>query len=221
MVTTYYEVLVANFTISTESSLTRELVRFDASSSRIEQRESSFEIGPRGIIEAPGNGIASYCWDFGDGTPPQYSGSPLTSHTYLDDGIYLVTLTVFDHQDRSDSSTKQITILNRPPTAGFVWRHCPILPSRAEQVSPMGIIPVPDPQYVCLELVANSPKQGSYSFDLDGYIVSYQWSYNDLILGYGPVLSRSFMAQQAYSVTLIVTDNDGASSRITREIFVY
>jgi len=220
MVTTYYEVLVADFTFSTESHLTLELVRFDASVSRIEQRESSFMIGPQGVVAGPNNGIVRYYWDFGDGTILD-SGSPLISHAYLDDGTYWVTLTVVDYQNRSASLVKEITILNRRPVAGFIWRHCSVVVMDIKQISPMGIVPIPEPRHVCLELVANSHEQGRHSLDADGHIVSYQWSHGHLSLGYGPVLRCNFLAGQTYPITLTVIDDDGATASITLPVAVH
>jgi hypothetical protein len=97
-VTTYYEEPVADFTFPEESQLTLDSVIFDASASRVEQREISFWVGPQGIIPGPNNGIVDYYWNFGDGTPVRDWKNPLISHVYLDDGIYWVTLTVVDYQ---------------------------------------------------------------------------------------------------------------------------
>ncbi len=43
-----------------------------------------------------GAGIASWLWDFGDGSPPELITSPPghTSHLYEDEGVYTVTLTI-------------------------------------------------------------------------------------------------------------------------------
>ena len=55
------------------------------------------------------SGIASYAWDFGDGT----SGSgQTTSHTYSDAGTYTARLTVTDEEGAVDTETAQITVIN-------------------------------------------------------------------------------------------------------------
>ena len=37
--------------------------------------------------------IATYRWDFGDGTPVVTSATPVTKHTYATGGAYVVTVT--------------------------------------------------------------------------------------------------------------------------------
>ncbi|OJU80067.1 MAG: hypothetical protein BGO10_01025 [Chlamydia sp. 32-24] len=50
----------------------------------------------------PDGTIISYAWDFGDGTTFT-SSSPTTSHTYLTDGVYTVTLSVTNSNNTSTS----------------------------------------------------------------------------------------------------------------------
>ncbi len=61
-------------------------------------------------------GIVSYSWDFDltDGIQEDAIGSIVT-HTYGDDGIYIVTLTVKDAVGNSDTDTLTVTALNLPP----------------------------------------------------------------------------------------------------------
>ena len=62
----------------------------------------------------PDGKIVSYTWDFGDGT----TGSEvITSHSYLEDGIYTVTLKVVDNEDLIGSSVAAIMVKNRAPVA--------------------------------------------------------------------------------------------------------
>lgn len=53
-------------------------------------------------------------WDFGDGTPE--STALETAHTFADDGIYMVTLTVSDRSGASGSATLPITVTNVAPS---------------------------------------------------------------------------------------------------------
>jgi PKD repeat protein len=55
----------------------------------------------------PDDGIASYAWNFGDGSSP-VSGSTVStvSHTYAKAGSYTVTLTATDHAGASAASSK-------------------------------------------------------------------------------------------------------------------
>ncbi|MEM8890154.1 MAG: PKD domain-containing protein, partial [Bacteroidota bacterium] len=66
-----------------------------------------------GSSSDPDGSIASYSWDFGDGT--QATGQT-ASHTYTSVGIYTLSLTVTDNQGLSNSSTR--TINATPPANG-------------------------------------------------------------------------------------------------------
>ena len=56
----------------------------------------------------PGGSIASYSWDFGDGSP---AGSGVTpQHTYAAPGNYQVTLTVTSNQGATSSVTQAVTV---------------------------------------------------------------------------------------------------------------
>jgi len=90
---------VASFTENATTTLTGDVIHFDASES----------YDPDGTIE-------SYFWDFGDGT----NASGVTvDHSYVDDGTYTVTLTVTDDDDLTGLDTATKIIENRPPVALF------------------------------------------------------------------------------------------------------
>jgi len=52
---------------------------------------------------------------------------------------------------------------------------------------------------------------GSRSYDTDGMIVSWQWSFGDGINASGPVVTYIYMVAGTYSILLTVTDDDGAT----------
>jgi PKD repeat protein len=61
----------------------------------------------------PGNGtINNWTWDFGDGSPLNYSQHP--GHTYAAADIYEVILTVLDDNGCTDTETKNVTVWAEP-----------------------------------------------------------------------------------------------------------
>jgi hypothetical protein len=62
----------------------------------------------------PNNDPLTYRWTFGDGTT---STSQNPSHTYVDNGVYNVTLTVKDPKGLSSSASTTATISNVAPSA--------------------------------------------------------------------------------------------------------
>ena len=88
----------ASFTANPTSGETPLEVTFDASGS-----------------SDPDGSIASYSWDFDDGT----TGSGVnTSHTFESSGTYTVTLTVTDNDGASDSTHTSISV-SSPPTVDY------------------------------------------------------------------------------------------------------
>lgn len=61
---------------------------------------------------------------------------------------------------------------------------------------------------------------GTASFDTDGTIASYAWDFGDTHSGTGPSTSHSYAAGGGYPITLTVTDDDGATDSITRQVTV-
>jgi len=56
------------------------------------------------------------------------------------------------------------------------------------------------------------------SFDPDGSIASYQWSFGDGTIGSGPAPAHTYATGATYGVRLIVTDNDGARDMARTEV---
>jgi PKD repeat protein len=52
---------------------------------------------------------------------------------------------------------------------------------------------------------------GQNSYDADGYITSYEWSFSDGTTDSGAVVNHTFYAEGVYNITLVVTDDDGAT----------
>jgi PKD repeat protein len=78
--------------------------------------------------------------------------------------------------------------------------------------------PVAEFSFTTNELTASF--DGSASSDPDGNIVSYSWSFGDGTTGSGVTASRTYASAGNYSVTLTVTDNEGATGSKTRSVTV-
>lgn len=56
------------------------------------------EFNASSSTDSDGGSVATYTWDFGDGSAPETTASPTISHTYAAPGDYQVTLTVTDDE---------------------------------------------------------------------------------------------------------------------------
>jgi len=136
----------------------------------------------------PDGTIVSYSWDFGDGNT---ATGVTVSHGYADNGSYVVTLTVTDNDGATDIITATKTVKNRPPVANFTEPAHTVYSSE------------------------NIHFDASESHDPDGTIVSYSWDFGDGNTATGVSVSHSYAASGEYTVTLTVTDDDGATDIIT------
>ena len=66
--------------------------------------------------------IASYAWNWGDGTPAQSSTTPTIAHVFPDnpdlrciEAKYAVQLTVTDDKGASSSTSEPVTVIEPPP----------------------------------------------------------------------------------------------------------
>ena len=136
--------------------------------------------------------IISWQWDFGDGNTSDLQNP---NHKYADDGTYKVNLTVTDEYNNSNSTFKYITVKNVAPHADFTF--WPSKPSILDNI-----------QFTDL------------STDSDGDIVSWHWVFGD---GYTSNLknpTHKYDQKKTYTVTLIVTDDDGSTDNVTKQIVV-
>ena len=138
-----------------------------------------------------GGAIVSYAWNFGDGT----TGSGISpNHQYPSGGTYDVTLTVTDNASGTGTVQHQVVVVaaNVGPTASFTA----------------------DPGE--LEVTVD----GSGSTDPDGFIQTYQWSFDDGGTAIGPNVTHTYAAAGTYDVTLTVTDNAGAQDDATQQVVI-
>ncbi len=135
--------------------------------------------------------IASYLWDFGDSAT---STDAETSHTFAASGTYSVSLTVTDDGDLSDTVTEvvEVTVGNQPPVAAI--------------------------DVTCTQLACDF--DGSSSTDPDGTIAAYAWQFGDGAASSAPGPSHDFAEAGEFTVTLTVTDDDGATGEASTQVVV-
>jgi PKD repeat protein len=139
--------------------------------------------------------IVSYAWDFGDGS----TGSGVNpTHTYNAPGNFVVTLTVTDDDGATSTCTATATITppNQPPSCDANG------PYSGDVGTPIQF-------------------DGSGSSDSDGTIVSYAWDFGDGSTGTGVNPTHTYNTDGNFTVTLCVTDDDGAESCCEATVTVF
>ncbi len=143
----------------------------------------------------PDGAIASYSWDFGDGT----TGTGATpTKAYAEAGTFDVTLTVTDDAGETNSVSTTVEIIaaaNQPPVA-----------------DPGG------PYNGAVDVAVQF--DGSASSDPDGVIASYSWDFGNGATGTGPTPATTYTEAGAFNVTLTVTDDDGATNSVSTTVTI-
>ncbi len=62
---------------------------------------------------------------------------------------------------------------------------------------------------------------GSSSYDPDGYLISYEWSFGDGATAVGTTASHTYSAAGVYNVTLKVTDNNGIADSTSADVLIF
>jgi len=142
----------------------------------------------------PQTDIEERVWYFGDGNG---SVEKNPTHQYARPGTYTVTLVVvwnISGNVTADVAEKEITIANQPPVAN---------------AGPDRIVTTRTVEF-----------NGSESYDPDGEIVAWHWSFGDGTTGTGKVVQHTYANDGTYTVTLNVTDDFGAYATDTCQITV-
>lgn len=164
---------IARFTFRPENPRANDTVNFDAS--------KSYDPG--------GGSIQSYEWAFGDNTTFTNTSS-FVNHTYSQNGVYSVNLTIVGADNLTGSTTLQVQV-GSIPTANFTY-------------SPLGAILPAD------EVTFNA----SESAALNSTIVIYSWDFGDnsTITSNDTIATHSYSVRGVYTVNLTVVDSDGLSN---------
>ena len=147
---------------------------------------------------APGT-IATYAWTFGDGGTANVN-SPSHNYTATAPTDYTVTLTVTDNEGATDVESQTVTVtpgvvpVNVPPTAGF--------------------------NFTCT--AADCSFTNTSSDVAPGTIATYAWTFGDGATAdlASPSHSYAVTAPSDFTVTLTVTDNEGAIATATQTVSV-
>jgi PKD repeat protein len=138
----------------------------------------------------PDGTIASVAWD----TDDDGAFDDTASRSFAKAGSYSVKLKVTDDNGGTDTLTKSVTVANRAPVAAFGF--LPASPSTGQTVT-----------------------FTSSSTDPDGTIASVAWDTDD-DGAFDDTASRSFAKAGTYSVTLKVTDDNGGTDTLAKNVTV-
>jgi autotransporter-associated beta strand protein len=135
--------------------------------------------------------IVRWEWDFaGLGT----STVPDPTFTFMDNGMYEVTLIVIDSDGAPDTTSRTVPILDLDPTAAFTWEADP------HEGSPIQF----------------EDQSTSYP----DAIVSWEWDFAGLGSSTDQNPIFTFVQQGTYVVTLTVTDDDGSRHAVSQSVTV-
>ncbi|HET7464135.1 MAG TPA: PKD domain-containing protein [Longimicrobium sp.] len=146
----------------------------------------------------PDGDALTYAWDFGDGATG--TGAKPT-HTYADNGTYLVTLTVTDPAGAEASTTTQVTVFNVAPSVA-AFGGASILAHQTYAAGGTFTDPGADEWTATVDY---GEGDGAQPLALSGT---------------GFNLSHTYDHAGTFTVTVTVTDDDGASSSKTATVTV-
>ena len=146
----------------------------------------------------PDGDIEFYRWNFGDGTSEILSVSP--THVYYSNGTYDVTLTVIDNNGTSAMEIVQVTI-----SSSATGNQSPVADHGGPYHGKVGDVINFD---------------GSGSYDPDGTIVTWYWNFGDGYTSTQQKPTHSYSTAGNYTVTLTVTDQNGAEGTADVEVLI-
>jgi len=139
-----------------------------------------------------GSSLVLFEWDFESDGVVDAVGSE-RSHRFDLEGEYTVTLRVTDSIGEVDEDSLTVTVTNREPIVSFTWL-------------PMELTVLADVEF------------NDTSVDLDGSVVSWFWDFGDGGTSFQEDPSHRYDDKGNFTVTLVVTDDDGASGSVSLEV---
>ncbi len=140
----------------------------------------------------------TYAWNWGT-TPTSTSTGPVPVRTFTSAGTFTVTLTATDEFGAASTTTRQVTIVEPPGN-----------------VAPVAVLNPPS----CLGLTCNFSAVGSTDPNV-GDSLRYLWDFGDgRPTSTSATLTRPFLADGTYTVSLTVTDGWGRATTVTRQVTV-
>ena len=118
----------------------------------------------------------------------------------------------------SGTVTGTSTVVSGPSQDGVDWAAKSLIdkPGTGSTVPPKNQAPVAAFTTACTNLVCSF--NGATSTDSDGTIASYVWNSSDGGSGTSATFNHTFTAAGSYQVTLTVTDDDGATGAVTKDV---
>jgi len=142
----------------------------------------------------PDGFITNWSWTFGDGTTDY---GEISEHAYQKSGEFEVTLIVWDDRNGTSFDTTTIVVINRPPVAKMET--------------------VPIERILTKDTITFN---GSGSYDPDGFITNWSWTFGDGATDYGEISEHIYQKSGEFEVLLIVRDDRNGTSANTTTIFI-
>lgn len=176
---------VAEFTFFPANPFAGQVVTFDAS----------------GSYDPEGKELR-YEWNFGDGNTGE---GKVASHTFADNGLYYVTLTVYDKFGGTASLTKSIDVRNPAP-----------------QITKININDLNGCRIEAGDILEFSVQAFDPASLETARITKISWNFGDGTIGEGTAVRHCYsLGCKEYTVVVTVEDDDGAKTSASTKVYVF